>query len=454
MADIPELDPVVITGSPDPSPAPWSPWPTFGPIGCPFGFIGDGEGGCWPVYNPTPYEPPPEPEAPPEPAPVMPTPQAADIPFGIGVAVSLGSLVTGAKKALDKYPALRKRIDTLLSRTVGKLTGATARREAAALNAWLRDVAAEKARLKAKGISADFASRIASAEATARGRVAQLEAVVQKARPGLAAGAKTLARDTLAGALAVGIGTYFADQFKKPVIRRINGEVRTLTGETEALKRFKPTSGEFLRGEIASRRSQLPAANPVRAASSRAQLSYFTPTVSRVALGDALARSQARFGSGAVALGLSLPAVAPLPTGFTPTRRATVNVGSPAQGQRTRNAADILGTALRMVTGADRLLTSIRSTGVGSINLPRVGATSAVTPIAPVGSPIISALPLASPFSGGSAGSPPTRTKTAQCDCKKKPSKKKQPRNVCYRGTYTERANGLTKLKKEKIPCR
>jgi hypothetical protein len=40
-----------------------------------------------------------------------------------------------------------------------------------------------------------------------------------------------------------------------------------------------------------------------------------------------------------------------------------------------------------------------------------------------------------------------------QCKQKKK-SQKKKPRNVCYRGTYTELKNGLRKYRKEQIPCR
>jgi len=42
-----------------------------------------------------------------------------------------------------------------------------------------------------------------------------------------------------------------------------------------------------------------------------------------------------------------------------------------------------------------------------------------------------------------------------RCECKtqKRPKKKRQPRKVCYRGTYTERASSLSKRKKEKIPC-
>lgn len=49
------------------------------------------------------------------------------------------------------------------------------------------------------------------------------------------------------------------------------------------------------------------------------------------------------------------------------------------------------------------------------------------------------------------------RPPTDECSCSTKPKskkRKKKRRSVCYRGTYTERRNGLTKRKKEKVPCR
>lgn len=39
------------------------------------------------------------------------------------------------------------------------------------------------------------------------------------------------------------------------------------------------------------------------------------------------------------------------------------------------------------------------------------------------------------------------------CEPKKKSKKPKKPRAVCYRGTYTERAKGLIKSRKEQVPC-
>lgn len=40
------------------------------------------------------------------------------------------------------------------------------------------------------------------------------------------------------------------------------------------------------------------------------------------------------------------------------------------------------------------------------------------------------------------------------CDSKKRKRKKSQPRTECYSGTYTERARGLTKRKRRRVPCK
>lgn len=51
-----------------------------------------------------------------------------------------------------------------------------------------------------------------------------------------------------------------------------------------------------------------------------------------------------------------------------------------------------------------------------------------------------------------------TALSRATCSCtqpkEQKKKKKRKPRNVCYRGVYEDRANGLVKLRKERIPCR
>ena len=49
-----------------------------------------------------------------------------------------------------------------------------------------------------------------------------------------------------------------------------------------------------------------------------------------------------------------------------------------------------------------------------------------------------------------------TRTQQKTCECKeerKKERKKRPPRTVCYRGTYTETARGIIKRRKERVSC-
>jgi hypothetical protein len=48
----------------------------------------------------------------------------------------------------------------------------------------------------------------------------------------------------------------------------------------------------------------------------------------------------------------------------------------------------------------------------------------------------------------------PDSTGTDACTCPKKKGKKRKKRTVCYRGTYTETASGLTKRKRQKVPCK
>jgi hypothetical protein len=45
-------------------------------------------------------------------------------------------------------------------------------------------------------------------------------------------------------------------------------------------------------------------------------------------------------------------------------------------------------------------------------------------------------------------------TSAGVCECPPKRKGKKRRRTVCYSGTYTERASGLSKVKRRKIPCK
>jgi len=48
--------------------------------------------------------------------------------------------------------------------------------------------------------------------------------------------------------------------------------------------------------------------------------------------------------------------------------------------------------------------------------------------------------------------SPPSSSD--RCTCPRKPAKKRKPRQVCYAGSYVEKATGTTKTPRRKIPCR
>jgi len=77
-------------------------------------------------------------------------------------------------------------------------------------------------------------------------------------------------------------------------------------------------------------------------------------------------------------------------------------------------------------------------------------------PSSPAGAPAPGLLPtfFAQPFGGGVPFQPAGTNRDRDCDCapkkKRKPSK---PRAVCYRGTYIEKSRGLTKQKREQVPC-
>lgn len=66
--------------------------------------------------------------------------------------------------------------------------------------------------------------------------------------------------------------------------------------------------------------------------------------------------------------------------------------------------------------------------------------------------PTLASYPLPFPGSGfGGSGASTSGT----CECKPKgPRKRRRNRTVCYSGTYTEKASGIRKVKKRKVPCR
>jgi len=91
------------------------------------------------------------------------------------------------------------------------------------------------------------------------------------------------------------------------------------------------------------------------------------------------------------------------------------------------------------------------------LNVPDLRATP-LRPNPDVSFPSPGPQPITSPVPspGNLTALQPLALPSAQtgCKCPPKTRKPRKPRTVCYRGTYTESATGLTKLRKEEIPCR
>lgn len=75
------------------------------------------------------------------------------------------------------------------------------------------------------------------------------------------------------------------------------------------------------------------------------------------------------------------------------------------------------------------------------------------TPPNPFDAPSPFASPLPGPSSGSPFQPPPESKDPCNCGQKQKPKKKKKPRTKCYKGTYYEGVQSLTKYPKEEIPC-
>lgn len=84
-----------------------------------------------------------------------------------------------------------------------------------------------------------------------------------------------------------------------------------------------------------------------------------------------------------------------------------------------------------------------------SITQPLPGTSGPVYQTLPRGltEPISRGLP--SPLTAAAPGCPPCPDRRGN-----RTRKKRKPRTVCYRGEYVEKASGLTKFRKRKIPCR
>jgi hypothetical protein len=82
-------------------------------------------------------------------------------------------------------------------------------------------------------------------------------------------------------------------------------------------------------------------------------------------------------------------------------------------------------------------------TAIGFANRPPVFDRPGLTAIKAPGLPLPALQP--QPYSSGDP---------CQCSKPARTRKKRKPRTVCYRGEYVERANGLSKYRKRKVPCR
>lgn len=163
------------------------------------------------------------------------------------------------------------------------------------------------------------------------------------------------------------------------------------------------------------------------------------------------------------------PAPAPRPaapdlTGLEPIQIYTPYVIPPAAPAPSVTATaaprSVLGLSPAQLAGiAVPTLLALLAGGAGS-RRRRDPLTVPQTPLLP-GLPDIPGLGLTPgsfplPWPGGSGiGGGGTLSATGQCECppKRKRGPKKR-RSVCYSGTYVERASGLSKSRKRKIPCR
>jgi len=81
----------------------------------------------------------------------------------------------------------------------------------------------------------------------------------------------------------------------------------------------------------------------------------------------------------------------------------------------------------------------------------RTGLADPLTPISPPGTDPLTW------FNTGRLPYPQAESASLDDQCRERARRKrgkKKPRSVCYSGTYTERASGLTKRKRRKVPCK
>lgn len=100
--------------------------------------------------------------------------------------------------------------------------------------------------------------------------------------------------------------------------------------------------------------------------------------------------------------------------------------------------------------GANPFPSTSPSPFIGDFPLPEPGARPRPNPSPspspgpqPLVPPLTLTQPVALPFAASN-----------RCDCKQQKKRKpRNPRTVCYRGTYVETASGLSKTRKEEVSC-
>lgn len=132
----------------------------------------------------------------------------------------------------------------------------------------------------------------------------------------------------------------------------------------------------------------------------------------------------------------------------TATKPATAAPGTRTAAKVARTGLGKIGLSLESLLVDAVGQSARRSPGVGTIRLP---ARSTVT------SPGRQAQPgYANPIGfAGYPGAVATKTKTDECSCdeRKKKREPRAPRTECWKGTYTESARGLSKTRRERVPC-
>lgn len=143
---------------------------------------------------------------------------------------------------------------------------------------------------------------------------------------------------------------------------------------------------------------------------------------------------------------LPVPAIPPLPAGYRIFKAVTTRIGLPGAA---RYYALVKPFAPLALMGAKELLAPAQKARKKAKEQPQLTTFQ---------QPGLSYMPSFSPYAS-IAAEPALQPQTAKkCKCKpcKKPKKRgpRKPRAICYRGTYTETRKGLSKYKREQIPCR